>query len=137
MRGANQFLTGLMSARKLNEVSPLAPLGRDLPGIARGVLSEMLMDNSTNLTVQGGLLRPNPDVVARRLDRAGVLVHLPTNRIFEFNETGIRIWELIADGRDPDSIVDRLVEEFDVDRTRASYELSDFITQFRREGLVE
>ena len=94
------------------------------------------MDNATDLTVQGGPLRPNPDVVARRLDRAGVLVHLPTNRIFEFNETGIRIWELIADGHDPGNIVDLLVKEFDVERKRASDELNDFITEFRREGLV-
>jgi Coenzyme PQQ synthesis protein D (PqqD) len=26
--------------------------------------------------------------------------HLPTNRIFELNDTGMRVWELIAQGHD-------------------------------------
>ena len=82
------------------------------------------------------LPRPSPDVVGRRLERAGVLVHLPTNRIFELNETGIRIWELLADRQDAASVVGQLVEEFDVDAERAARELDDVLAQFRREGLV-
>jgi hypothetical protein len=80
--------------------------------------------------------RPSPDVIARRLDRAGVLVHLPTNRIFELNETGIRIWELLSAQQQADRIVDQLVEEFDVDAEQAARELSEFLVRFRHEGLV-
>jgi Coenzyme PQQ synthesis protein D (PqqD) len=81
-------------------------------------------------------LRPSPDVVSRRLDGAGVLVHLPTNRIFELNETGIRIWELLSDGRDHAGVVNHLVEEFDVDAERAGRELNDLLHRFQREGLI-
>lgn len=80
--------------------------------------------------------RPSPDVVARRLDRAGVLVHLPTSRIFELNETGIRVWELLAKGSTIAEIADRLVREFDVDSGRAEREVSELVGQLRDEGFV-
>jgi hypothetical protein len=82
-------------------------------------------------------LRPSPDVIARRLDGAGVLVHLPTNRIFELNVTGIRIWELIGNHETFASIVNHLVDEFDVEAEEATAQLSECIRKFRREGLVE
>jgi hypothetical protein len=81
-------------------------------------------------------LRQSPDVVSRRLDRAGVLVHLPTNRIFELNETGIRLWELIRDEGDTHRIVNRLAVEFDVDVERANREVRDLLHWFQQEGLV-
>jgi len=65
-----------------------------------------------------------------------VLVHLPTNRIFELNETGIRIWELLADGRDHAGVVRHLVEEFDVDAERAEREFADLVQRLQQEGLI-
>lgn len=82
------------------------------------------------------VLRPRPDVVARRLDRAGVLVHLPSNRIFELNETGMRIWELLSDGMTVAGMVDRLVQEFDVEPERAARDVRELLTRFHDEGFV-
>jgi hypothetical protein len=42
-----------------------------------------------------GELRPEDDVVSRRLEDEVVLVHLRTNRIYKLNETGARLWELL------------------------------------------
>ena len=81
-------------------------------------------------------LRPRPDVVARRLDRAGVLVHLPSNRIFELNETGMRIWELLSDGMSVAGMVDCLVQEFDVEPERAARDVSELLARFHDEGFV-
>ena len=44
------------------------------------------------------VLRPNPEVIAKRLDQTTVLVDISTSRIFELNETGTRIWELLGQG---------------------------------------
>src|SRR5206468_3352426 len=81
-------------------------------------------------------VRPSLEVVARRLDRAGVLVHLPTNRIFELNETGIRVWELLSDGQDVAGIADRLTVEFEVERARAEGEVADLVSQLQHEGFI-
>src|SRR5688500_12327182 len=44
-------------------------------------------------------VKQSAQVVSSRLGDAGVLVHLQTNRIFEVNATGVRIWELAGEGR--------------------------------------
>jgi hypothetical protein len=95
------------------------------------------MDPADRAIGSSGRLRPSPDVISRRLDRAGVLVHLPTNRIFELNETGIRLWELIKDEDDTRRIVSRLAEEFDVEVERADRDVRALLHWFQQEGLVE
>ena len=44
-------------------------------------------------------LQAHPDVMARPIDDAFVLVHLKTDQIFELNGTGGRIWTLITEGQ--------------------------------------
>jgi hypothetical protein len=81
-------------------------------------------------------LKPAPDVLARRLPGGAVLVHMRTNRIFELNETGARIWELLHEGLDQQGLLTRLLEEFDVDADRAAAEVEAVLGQLGREGLV-
>lgn len=81
-------------------------------------------------------LNPLPQVLARRMPGGTVLVHLESNRIFELNETGARVWELIGEGLERDQIVQRLVQEFAVDTTRASTELDGLVADLEREGLL-
>lgn len=81
-------------------------------------------------------LAPNPEVLSRRLDQSVVLVHIGTNRIFELNETAGCAWELLGRGVDIDSIVDQLVDEFDVEPQKAADELKELIIRFRAEGLL-
>jgi hypothetical protein len=81
-------------------------------------------------------LRPNSDVIVKRLDQVSVLVHIPTNRIFELNETGSRVWELIGESLDKDQIVQRLADEFDVEEAQVADELNELLTRLRNEGLL-
>ena len=81
-------------------------------------------------------LRPNPDVVAKRLDSAMVLVHVATNRILELNETGARVWELLSQGATVDQIVRQLVDEFDVEEPRAFDQVKSLINQLESEALL-
>jgi len=81
-------------------------------------------------------LKPLPQVLARRMPGGTVLVHLESNRIFELNETGARVWELIGEGLERDQVVQCLVQEFAVDATRASTELDVLVADLEREGLL-
>jgi hypothetical protein len=82
------------------------------------------------------VLRPNPEVIAKRLDQTMVLVDISTSRIFELNETGTRIWELLGQGLDVEQIVQRLVSEFEVEDSQAAEELKKLLSQLRDQGLV-
>lgn len=95
------------------------------------------MNNASHLHAHRGSLRPGPDVIARRLGEAAVLVHLPSNRIFELNATGARIWDLLCEGLDAAQIQARLIEEFTVDAARAADELGDLLARLRDAGLLE
>jgi coenzyme PQQ synthesis protein D (PqqD) len=80
--------------------------------------------------------RPNPEVIAKRLDQATVLVDISTSRIFELNETGTRVWELLGQGLNVEQIVQHLVSEFEVQNSQAAEELKTLLSQLRDQGLV-
>jgi hypothetical protein len=80
--------------------------------------------------------RPNPDVVVRRLGDAGVLVHLTSNRIFELNETGIRIWEWLVEGLSEAAILERAQDEFAVNAQQAARDLEGFVRDLRQEQFL-
>jgi hypothetical protein len=82
-------------------------------------------------------IRRRPDVVARRVGETAVLVHLGSNRIYELNDTGARIWELSADGATVEGLVDRLEREFEVDRGQLASEVALIVDDLVREGLFE
>ena len=67
-----------------------------------------MADPSQGYTGWSRKVRQSADVVSSRMGDAGVLVHLQTNRIFEVNATGLRIWELAGDGRTLLEIEERL-----------------------------
>jgi hypothetical protein len=86
--------------------------------------------------VRAGKLRPNPDVVYRRLEDEVVLVHLGTNGIFALNSTGARLWQLIEQGHDEAEIRARLLQEFDVTPSRLNREVDSVLAELADEGLV-
>jgi len=81
-------------------------------------------------------LKPNPDVIAKRLDEVAVLVDVSTNRIFELNHTGARVWELMGQGFDKEQIVRRLIDEFEADLPIIAKEVDSLLGRLRMEGLL-
>ena len=81
--------------------------------------------------------RHSEHAVSSRLGDAGVLVHLRTNRIFELNPTGFRVWELIGEGLDLAAIEARLHDEFAVEPERLRTEVHDLVTALVRDGLLD
>ena len=82
------------------------------------------------------MFRPNPDIVAQRVGSEVVLVNLQTNRIYELNRTGARLWELIEAGRDRDQIQQALQREFDVNEPQLALEIDSFLTLLADANLV-
>jgi hypothetical protein len=66
-----------------------------------------------------------------------VVVHLGSNRIYELNDTGARIWELASEEATLDGLIDRLQGEFDVDREQLASDVAIIVDDFVREGLFE
>ena len=79
---------------------------------------------------------PGEDVVADLAGDRLVLIHLATNRIFELNRTGARVWELLREGEDEDGMVRRMLEEFDIDEETLRQEIRSVVGRLRAEKLV-
>ena len=61
---------------------------------------------------------------------------MATNQIFELNATGYRVWELLGEGLDRESIGDRLAREFDVDRGELDRDVAALLTRLHNERLI-
>lgn len=100
------------------------------------------MSESLNLvdgeqaTDGSGFLRPASDVVARRLGDSVVLVRLTTNRIYELNATGARLWDFLLDGLSRETMVQQVVQEFDVSVEMAAADVDALLGLLRAEGLA-
>ena len=81
-------------------------------------------------------LRPSPDVVSRSVGSAAVLIHLGTNRIFELNATGSRIWALLEQGLDRDAVCAHIRQEFDAPEAEAEQAVADLLAELTREQLI-
>ncbi len=89
----------------------------------------------TDRTAQAPL-RPSQDVIAREMGTAAVLIHLESNRIFELNATGSRIWALLEQGVDRDGICAQLEKEFDIPSVDVTQAVDDLLAELTRERLI-
>ena len=72
-------------------------------------------------------------------DLSGDVVILDLNNgiYYELNQTGARIWNLIQQPRSVESILDTLLEEYDIDARQCEADLTAVIEDMTKHGLVE
>ena len=85
---------------------------------------------------RSGAVRPGSDVFSRRLNDETVIAHLGTNRIYTLNATGARLWELLEEGHDRETIEQKMCAEFDVTPRELAAEVERVLESLRAEGLV-
>ena len=86
--------------------------------------------------VPGSTIRPDPNVLAKRVDDEIVLVQLETNRIYELNRTAAFLWDTLAAGSTKAELEERLALEFDVDQDELVREIDELLRQFTSERLI-
>lgn len=94
------------------------------------------IDQTSVGTTRGQHVRPNPDVIAQRMGDEFALLHLRTNRFYELNRTGARLWELLSAGYDLAQIQEHMLREFDVDAAQLSREIENIIISMKDVDLV-
>ena len=83
-----------------------------------------------------GEVKPNPNVLSKRLGAEMVLFHLDTDHFYELNGTGARFWELLSAGNCPDKIRAEMIKEFSVDPNHLSTEVESFLASLQKEQLI-
>jgi hypothetical protein len=77
-----------------------------------------------------------PDVVLRVINGEALLLKLNAEDVFALNDTGTRIVQLFAEGRDLDAVLEALHEEYGVERTELRQAISELVDALRARGLV-
>ncbi|MBQ9887094.1 MAG: PqqD family protein [Lachnospiraceae bacterium] len=75
---------------------------------------------------------------------AGEYIVVPTGRaavdfngIITVNETGMFIWNLLKEDSSEDELVDKLLEEFDIDRETACADVKEYLENMRAAKILE
>jgi hypothetical protein len=79
---------------------------------------------------------PPSDLIARRVGDTMVLIRLNTNRIYELNPTGARIWELLNAGKTRLQVAEALSAEFDASRDEIQTAIEVLLESLREQGLT-
>ena len=82
-------------------------------------------------------VRRRADIVWRRLDGGAVGLDLGTSRYFSLNGSAAELWVLLCDYREPEALVDHLVDRFGIDPARATSDVERFLSELARWDLME
>jgi hypothetical protein len=81
-------------------------------------------------------LIPN-DVVSRELDGELVVTSLSMGGFLRLDDVGRRIWTLLEEGKDLESVIDTLTREFDVDASACRADVEAFFESLAERGLLD
>lgn len=79
----------------------------------------------------------SPDQVSATVDGEEVVLHLESGVYFGLDGVAARVWDLLASPRTLPELVERVAEEYAVERETCERDLRRFVGDLEREGLVE
>jgi hypothetical protein len=79
----------------------------------------------------------SPDVISQEVSGETVLLDLESENYFGLNAIGTRIWQLIKETNELQSIFDTLLEEYDVSEERLRLDITALLTEIEGLGLVK
>lgn len=87
-------------------------------------------------------MRISKDFVLREIADEYVLVPvgktaLSFNGLITLNEVGALIWNLLLEEKSIDEIVDKIVEEYEVDKATAYKDTMDYLTYLKRNQIID
>ncbi len=77
-----------------------------------------------------------PDLLMRKFDETGLLVNLESDQVYELNETGFRVVELLDGARSLDDLLGLLAAEYDAEAASLRPDVEALIDQLLAQGLI-
>ena len=82
-------------------------------------------------------MKVNKDIIARDIQGDTVLLNMKTGDYFSLNAVGTDIYNCISEGIDNASIIDCLVEKYEVTGEQLKSDVSSLITELKENGIIE
>jgi len=85
-----------------------------------------------------GSYQPHSNVVSTTVDQdESVLLHLEAQQYYSLNETGSRIWQLLSQGHDAETIATAIAKEWAISAEDARQHICSLLRELDEAGLVE
>ena len=81
-------------------------------------------------------VRISSEVLAQEVDEETVLLDMKSESYFGLDEVGTRIWQLLKETGNLQTVFDTMLEEYDVDEKQLKKDLLDHVTQLVEAGLI-
>lgn len=82
-------------------------------------------------------IKPSENVVWRDLQGEGVLLDLKSGVYFGLDSVGTRIWTLLQDHGELETVLQQLLAEYDVNQETCARDLLELVGSMMEKGLVE
>ena len=76
------------------------------------------------------------DILFRRVENEGILMHIPSGTYYSLSETSILFWEALSQQKNLEPVIDRITDEYDVERSQVVNDLQAFIQDLSNFGLI-
>ena len=70
-------------------------------------------------------------------EEGGIILDADSGMYHEINITGVKILQNIENGKDSEFILNKLIEEYDIDKNKAKTSILDFIKYLIKNGFIE
>lgn len=81
-------------------------------------------------------IRRNPELISTDVDGEKVMMSIENGEYFGLDSVGSRIWELIENPIKVESLVDILIDEFDVSKEQCEMDTLEFLYDLREKNLI-
>jgi hypothetical protein len=84
-----------------------------------------------------GQINIGEDVLFQQLEDEVVLLNMSSQQYYSLNEVGSRMWELLMELHEPNAVVDRLHQIYDVDKDVLRADLDRLVADLNGAGLLK
>jgi hypothetical protein len=78
----------------------------------------------------------SPAIVVHLMDKGAILMNTSTGECFELNAIGASEWDLITRGLALESVIDEIVNRYEIDRATAQSDLLRLVDELAQKGIV-
>lgn len=78
-----------------------------------------------------------PDVLSQNVSGETVLLDLKGENYFGLDEVGTRIWQLLQEDGNLQSVLEKMLEEYNVTEDQIGMDIEQLITNLNEAGLIE
>jgi len=76
------------------------------------------------------------EVLTQEVDGETVILDLKSESYFGLDEIGTRIWQLLQEQEDIETITETMLNEYDVEEEKLEKDIQNLLTQLNKAGIV-